>query len=156
MLWGEGQAPIQRDRETLGCSPVSHCVMSVSLCVCALCGCVCARAYVQPCGSTGYELLPQTCPCLFSARIWGDGCTCQAWGAEQSGQLSLGPCSCPLLPTMPGHSRLPGAGVGVVERGSHRSPVTSFSVTVCLYICVCECVCSLGSDSARKRALWIM
>ena len=154
VLWGEGQAPIQWDSETLRCSTVSHCVMT---CVCAVCVCVCvcvrARArvcaYARPCGSTRYELLPQTCPCLFPARIWGDGYTWQAWGAEQSGQLSLGTLSCPLLPTMPGHARLPGQGWGVVERGSHHSPVASLSVTVCLCACVCVSVCALWTVTVR-------
>lgn len=154
VLWGEGQAPIQWDSETLGCSSVSHCVMT---CVC-LCVCFCARAcaHARPRGSTGYKLLPQTCPCLLPARIWGDGYTWQASGAEKSGQPSLRTSSCPLLPTMSGHARQPrGVGAGV-ERGSHHSPVTSFSVTVCPCMCVYERVCSLDSDSARKRALWIM
>lgn len=132
---GEGQAPIQWDSETLGCSSVSHCVMT---CVC-LCVCFCARAcaHARPCGSTGYKLLPQTCPCLLPARIWGDGYTWQALGAEKSGQPSLRTSSYPLLPTMSGHARQPrGVGVGV-ERGSHHSPVTSFSVTVCpVHVCV--------------------
>ena len=43
VLWGEGQAPIQWDSETLRCSTVSHCVMTC-VCVPCVCVCVCARA----------------------------------------------------------------------------------------------------------------
>lgn len=151
VLWGEEQAPIQWDRETLGCSSVSHCVMTCA-CFCA-CVCVCARAcaHARPRGSAGYELLPQTCPCLLPARIWGDGCTWQPWGAEQSGQLSLGTLSCPLLPTMPGHARPPRVAEGGwgAERGSYHSPVTSLSVTWCLCMCVCLSACTVCMATVR-------
>lgn len=132
---GEGQAPIQWDSETLGCSSVSHCVMT---CVC-LCVCFCARAcaHARPRGSTGYKLLPQTCPCLLPARIWGDGYTWQAWGAEKSGQPSLRTSSCPLLPTMSGHARWPrGVGGGGGERLTSQPSHLLFCDCVPVHVCV--------------------
>lgn len=134
VLWGEGQALIQWDSGTLGCSSVSHCVMT---CVCwCVCVCACACAHARPRGSTGYELLPQTCPCLLLARIWGDGYTRQARGAEQSGQLSLGTFSCPLLPTMPGHARLPRGVRGGGERLTSQPRHLPFCACVPVHVCV--------------------
>lgn len=61
VLWGEGQAPIQWDSETLGCSSVSHCVMT---CVCAsVCVSVRVRVLMHgPVAALGISSCPRRAP----------------------------------------------------------------------------------------------
>lgn len=112
-----------------------------------LCVCVCSCTVLWQCW---YELLPQACPCLLPARIWEDGCTWQAWDAEQSGQPSLGTLSCVLLPTTPGHAWLP-RGVEGGKRLTSQLCRLPFCGLVLVYVGVCFC-CVPSMWSEREQA----
>lgn len=154
---GEGQVPFQWDRETLGYSSMPHYAMTddVSVCVCA-CVCLRACAYAWHCGSTRYELLPQMCLCLLPARIWGDGCIWQVWGAEQSGQPFFGTLFVPSFSQCPCPTAQRDGGKVEGERLTSQLSHLLFCGSVLVYVCVFERVYSLDGDSETKHALWIM